>query len=130
MRAVQPHDASCQGPSRLFEVLQRCEWHELKGVREIRTDKLRAGSRHGAHHECGLSCAADITMISRTSISIETDFSDFTLYFLAFDHSNGADSLETKQANRTNREGVLSLVLTSPRYLMSHSHSFPQASLS
>ncbi|GJJ06706.1 hypothetical protein Clacol_000902 [Clathrus columnatus] len=39
----------------------------------------------------------------------QSDFSDFTLYFLAFDHSNGADSLETKQQNRTNREGVLEL---------------------
>ncbi|PAV18480.1 glyoxalase I [Pyrrhoderma noxium] len=37
------------------------------------------------------------------------EFSSFTLYFLAFDHSNGAESSETKAANRTNREGILEL---------------------
>jgi len=39
----------------------------------------------------------------------ENAFSDFTLYFLAFDHSNGQKSLEEKKADRTNREGVLEL---------------------
>ena len=33
---------------------------------------------------------------------------DFTLYFLAFDHSNGASS-EEKKANKFNREGILEL---------------------
>ncbi|TDL17286.1 glyoxalase I [Rickenella mellea] len=36
-------------------------------------------------------------------------FDSFTLYFLAFDHSNGEDSAETKLLNRANREGVLEL---------------------
>jgi len=35
--------------------------------------------------------------------------SDFTLYFLAFDHSSGAHSAEEKKANATAREGVLEL---------------------
>ncbi|KAL5523533.1 hypothetical protein ACEPAG_7706 [Sanghuangporus baumii] len=41
---------------------------------------------------------------------IETyDFPSFTLYFLAFDHSHGAESAEVKKANRTAREGILEL---------------------
>ncbi|KAF8513611.1 glyoxalase I [Gautieria morchelliformis] len=39
----------------------------------------------------------------------ENKFSDFTLYFLAFDHSGGKQDMKEKQANRTNREGVLEL---------------------
>ncbi|EJD02694.1 glyoxalase I [Fomitiporia mediterranea MF3/22] len=36
-------------------------------------------------------------------------FPSFTLYFLAFDHSNGGDSAEVKKAGRTAREGILEL---------------------
>lgn len=36
-------------------------------------------------------------------------FETFTLYFLAFDHSNGKDSADEKGANRLNREGILEL---------------------
>jgi len=39
----------------------------------------------------------------------ESDFSDFTLYFLAFDHSNGQLSDEEKAKTRANREGILEL---------------------
>ncbi|KIJ40911.1 hypothetical protein M422DRAFT_32028 [Sphaerobolus stellatus SS14] len=39
----------------------------------------------------------------------KNEFSDFTLYFLGYDHSNGEESVDVKQANRTNREGVLEL---------------------
>ncbi|KAI9453790.1 glyoxalase I [Lactarius psammicola] len=37
------------------------------------------------------------------------DFSDFTLYFLAFDHSGGKATDTEKKANRHNREGILEL---------------------
>ena len=36
----------------------------------------------------------------------ELDFSDFTLYFLAFDHSGGKATDAEKKANRHNREGA------------------------
>ncbi|PSR72626.1 hypothetical protein PHLCEN_2v11510 [Hermanssonia centrifuga] len=39
----------------------------------------------------------------------ESKFSDFTLYFLAFDHSDGKETAEDKHANRLNREGILEL---------------------
>ena len=35
--------------------------------------------------------------------------SDFTLYFLGYDHSNGVDTEEEKRTNRLYREGVLEL---------------------
>ncbi|KAH8118978.1 glyoxalase I [Phellopilus nigrolimitatus] len=35
--------------------------------------------------------------------------SSFTLYFLAFDHSNGAEPLEAQKEKRTSREGILEL---------------------
>ncbi|KAF7790729.1 hypothetical protein EIP86_001685 [Pleurotus ostreatoroseus] len=37
------------------------------------------------------------------------DHGDFTLYFLAFDHSNGTQSEAEKKQNRLNREGILEL---------------------
>ncbi|THH06044.1 hypothetical protein EW145_g4353 [Phellinidium pouzarii] len=37
------------------------------------------------------------------------EFESFTLYFLAFDHSNGADTAEAKRLGRTGREGILEL---------------------
>ena len=37
------------------------------------------------------------------------DHGDFTLYFLAFDHSNGAQTEAEKKENRLNREGILEL---------------------
>ncbi|KAA1472781.1 glyoxalase I [Dentipellis sp. KUC8613] len=37
------------------------------------------------------------------------DFSDFTLYFLAFDHSGGADSADQKEKQQLSREGILEL---------------------
>lgn len=42
-------------------------------------------------------------------LQTETKFSDFTLYFLAFDHSGGAQDMKEKEANRTNREGMYGL---------------------
>ncbi|KAK0225424.1 Glyoxalase/Bleomycin resistance protein/Dihydroxybiphenyl dioxygenase [Armillaria fumosa] len=39
----------------------------------------------------------------------EKDFGDFTLYFLAFDHSSGALSAKEKAETRFSREGVLEL---------------------
>ncbi len=35
--------------------------------------------------------------------------SDFTLFFLAYDQSNGKDSLKEKEESRSRREGVLEL---------------------
>jgi lactoylglutathione lyase len=35
--------------------------------------------------------------------------SDFTLYFLAYDHSNGKETLLEKAANKSRREGILEL---------------------
>merc|ERR1739845_133808 len=35
--------------------------------------------------------------------------SDFTLYFLAFDHGSGNETAEEKAANRFGREGILEL---------------------
>jgi len=37
------------------------------------------------------------------------EFSDFTLYFLAFDHSGGKATDAEKKADRHNREGILEL---------------------
>jgi len=37
------------------------------------------------------------------------DGGDFTLYFLAFDHSNGSQTAQEKADNRFSREGVLEL---------------------
>ncbi|TFY81083.1 hypothetical protein EWM64_g2926 [Hericium alpestre] len=37
------------------------------------------------------------------------DFSDFTLYFLAFDHSGGVDTLDIKKKTQMSREGILEL---------------------
>ncbi|KAF8269258.1 Glyoxalase/Bleomycin resistance protein/Dihydroxybiphenyl dioxygenase [Lactarius quietus] len=39
----------------------------------------------------------------------ELDFSDFTLYFLAFDHTGGKATDAEKKADRLNREGILEL---------------------
>ncbi|KAK0448660.1 Glyoxalase/Bleomycin resistance protein/Dihydroxybiphenyl dioxygenase [Armillaria borealis] len=39
----------------------------------------------------------------------EKDFGDFTLYFLAFDHSSGALTAKEKEETRFGREGVLEL---------------------
>lgn len=36
----------------------------------------------------------------------EIEFSDFTLYFLAFDHSGGKATDAEKKADRRNREGA------------------------
>jgi len=41
-----------------------------------------------------------------TFLFAENAFSDFTLYFLGYDHSNGEESAEVKASNRTNREGA------------------------
>lgn len=55
------------------------------------------------------------TPLSLTSTPVthaltESRFSDLTLYFLAFDHTGGAASLEDKQAARRDREGILELI--------------------
>lgn len=45
--------------------------------------------------------------------TIEHKSETFTLYFLAFDHSNGKDSAEVKQKTRLTREGDSSLSIMS-----------------
>ncbi|KAB5590349.1 Glyoxalase I [Ceratobasidium theobromae] len=39
----------------------------------------------------------------------KTDFSDFSLYFLGYDHSDGKATAKEKEEGRFNREGVLEL---------------------
>lgn len=46
---------------------------------------------------------------------IELEFSDFTLYFLAFDHSGGKATDAEKKADRHKREGAP--LTTAPSYI-------------
>ena len=52
-----------------------------------------------------MTCFCNILSQKHSVFKLENEFDSFTLYFLAFDHSDGAESLEEKRAKRTNREG-------------------------
>jgi len=49
------------------------------------------------------------TQVLGMEVVSESKFDDFTLYFLAFDHSNGKLTPEEKRSGRLAREGVLEL---------------------
>ncbi|GJJ06711.1 hypothetical protein Clacol_000907 [Clathrus columnatus] len=46
------------------------------------------------------------TKVLGTELISELRFSEFMLYMLAYDHSNGNDSLETKQERKLKHEGT------------------------
>ena len=70
---------------------------------------------HGAHprYASPLCLAPDFhsvfTLFPYLIPHVEDRYSDFTLYFLGFDHSGGAQSTAEKKDQRLNREGILEL---------------------
>ena len=80
---VQSYHDSCEGSDCVSQVLPR-------------------GARNGAH----LRCVDESGSRVENLFQAENKFSDFTLYFLAFDHSEGKQNMKEKRANRTNREGT------------------------
>jgi hypothetical protein len=92
---------------------------------------LRPDYRNGSHRKRAnhilryISDSPNDWFIAHTKPRIELEFSDFTLYFLAFDQSGGKATEAEKKANRHKREGVppISPTFHRPGLRMTASHA-------
>lgn len=98
---VQSHNAARQRSPSFPEVLPGGSCFLLTSS-YLAFTQIPVDSGHGSYRQC---VAFWYPLYFRSHEGVEFEFPSFTLYFLAFDHSNGADTPEVKKAQRTAREG-------------------------